>query len=86
MRFGREDADDVGASADLLVEALLGIVGPDLAPDLFGKASECQQIRSGRFEVLDGLGELVGEHVDDPIIGLQWIQRQVGPTPSAAGY
>ena len=29
-----EDADDVGAAADLPVEAFLGVVGPDLAPDL----------------------------------------------------
>ena len=33
-----EDADHVGASADLAVEAFVGVVGPDLPPDLLGKA------------------------------------------------
>jgi len=33
-----EDADDVGAAADFFVEPFLGIVGPDLAPDLLGNA------------------------------------------------
>jgi hypothetical protein len=30
-----EDVDDIGAPPDLLVESLLGGVGPDLALDLF---------------------------------------------------
>ncbi|UQX09962.1 DUF5994 family protein [Candidatus Mycobacterium methanotrophicum] len=38
------------------IEALLGIVGPDLAPDLLGKSGERQQIRAGRVEVLGDLG------------------------------
>jgi hypothetical protein len=29
-----EDVDDVGAATDLTVEAFVGIVGPDLPPDL----------------------------------------------------
>jgi hypothetical protein len=29
-----EDADDVGAAADFFVESFLGVIGPDLAPDL----------------------------------------------------
>ena len=33
-----EDADDVGAAADFAVEAFLGVVGPDLAPEFLGKA------------------------------------------------
>jgi hypothetical protein len=33
-----EGADNIGATADLFVEAFLGVVGPDLAPDLFGNA------------------------------------------------
>src|SRR4051794_35319402 len=32
-----EDADHVGAAADLAVEPLVGVVGPDLAPDLPGE-------------------------------------------------
>jgi hypothetical protein len=37
-----EDPDDVGAAANLLVEPFLGVVGPDLAPDLFGERGERQ--------------------------------------------
>lgn len=47
-----EDTDDVGAPADLLVEPFLGIVGPDLAPDLLGERRERQQIRPCSFEVI----------------------------------
>ena len=46
----------------------LGVVGPDLSPDLFGEGSECQQICAGILEVLGDFGELVGQGVDDPII------------------
>src|SRR6266516_4737535 len=38
-----EDVDDVGAAADFLVEAFLGVVGPDLAPDLAGKAAKASR-------------------------------------------
>jgi hypothetical protein len=41
-----EDTDDVGAPTDLLVESLLGVVRPDLAPDLLGNAVKAS--RSGR--------------------------------------
>ena len=54
-----EDADDVGASADLFVESLLGVVRPDLAPDLLGERGERQQIRPRRFEVIGDKTELV---------------------------
>ena len=63
-----EDTDDVGAPADLFVEPLLGVVGPDLSPDLFGEGGERQQICAGIIEVLGDFGELVGQGVDDPII------------------
>jgi len=36
----REDSDNVGAAADLLVEPFLGIVGPDLPPDLLREPGE----------------------------------------------
>jgi hypothetical protein len=36
----REDPDHVGAPADLLVEALLRVVGPDLALVFLGEACE----------------------------------------------
>ena len=51
-----EDADDVGAAADLLVEPFLGVVGPDLAPDLLWEGGERQQIRPGRFQMISDLG------------------------------
>jgi hypothetical protein len=54
------DGDDVGAPSDFFVESFLGIVGPDLAPDLFGERGERQQIRAGVLEVLGDLGEFVG--------------------------
>ena len=63
-----EDADDIGAPADFLVEPFLGVVRPDLAPDLLGERGERQQVRAGVFEVLCDFGELVGQRVDDPII------------------
>jgi hypothetical protein len=34
-----EDPDDVGAAADLAVEAFVGVVGPDLSPDLLRERS-----------------------------------------------
>jgi hypothetical protein len=58
LRSG-EDADDVGAAADLLVESFLGVVGPDLAPHLLGERGERQQIRPGGLQVIGPLGELV---------------------------
>ena len=54
-----EDADDIGASADLLVEPFLGIVGPDLAPDLLGERGERQQVGSGLLQMVGNLGEFV---------------------------
>ena len=58
-----EDARDGGAPANLLVESLLGVVRPDLAPDLLGKRGERQQIRAGGFEVIGNLGQLVRQRV-----------------------
>ena len=42
----REDAHDIGASPDLLVEALQGVVGPDLLPVGDREAGEGQDIGS----------------------------------------
>ena len=39
---GGEDPDHVGAAEYLPVEALLGVVGPDLPPVLFGEPAESQ--------------------------------------------
>lgn len=53
-----EDPHDVGPAADLLVEAFLGVVGPDLAPDLAGEGGEGQQVLAGLIQVRGGCGEL----------------------------
>lgn len=59
-----EDADDVGAAADLLVQAFLRVV----RPDLLGKRGERQQVRAGLFELVGDLGYLVGQGIDGPVI------------------
>src|SRR5215203_3737931 len=43
----REDPDDVGAAADLLVQPLLRVVAPDLLPVRERERSERQDVRSG---------------------------------------
>lgn len=43
-----EDPDHVGAAADLLVQLLLGVVRPDLPPDLLREGGERQQVRRDR--------------------------------------
>lgn len=64
-------------SVDLLVEPLLGIVGPDL----FGERGECRQLRSCRFQVLGDRGEFGGERVDEgDHIEPQPIRRRVDRT------
>ncbi len=45
-----EDPDDVGAAADLLVQSLLGVIAPDLAPDLVREAGEREQVVAGGVE------------------------------------
>src|ERR1700729_976768 len=42
----REDADDVGAAADLAVEPFLRVAGPDLPPDRPGEGGEGQDVRA----------------------------------------
>ena len=55
-----EDADDVGAAADLAVEAFVGVVRPDLAPDLLGERGEGEDVVAGAVEVVGNRGELLG--------------------------
>ena len=62
-----EDAHDVGAAADLPVEALVGVVGPDLTPDLLGEDSEREDLLAGGLEVGRDLRELVVQAVQDPV-------------------
>ena len=51
-----EDTDDVSAAPDLFVEPLLGVVGPDLAPDLFGERGEREQVGTSCFEMISNFG------------------------------
>jgi hypothetical protein len=46
----REDPDDVGAAADLLVEALERVCGPQLAPVRARERVEGQDVGFGVFE------------------------------------
>ena len=54
----REDPDDVGATADLLVQAFLRVVRPDLAPELTRERGEREQVVAGVVEVFGRVGEL----------------------------
>ena len=47
-----EDLDDVCAALDLAVEALDGVVGPDLGPVLAGEGGERGQVRLGVLQHL----------------------------------
>jgi len=49
-----EDADDVGAAADLFVEPLERVVAPELPPVLLREAGEGEQIGRGLFEQCRG--------------------------------
>jgi len=44
----REDADDIGAAANLPVQPLGGVVGPDLLPDCLDDASESACVKFGK--------------------------------------
>ncbi len=73
-----EDADDVGAAAEFLVEALLGVVGPDLAPVLLGECGEGQDVGPGCLDQGGGLGEAL-ELGDDPgVLGPDVLGRRLG--------
>ena len=61
-----EDPHDVGAAAELSVQAFVGVVRPDLSPHALGEAGEGQDLVTGRVQVgldlgqgLDGVQELV---------------------------
>lgn len=40
-----EDPDDVGTATDLAVEALVGVVRPDLSPDLLREGGDGEDVR-----------------------------------------
>jgi hypothetical protein len=51
-----EDADDISSASDFFVEPFLGVVGPNLASDLFGKRGERQQFRPSVIKMSSGVG------------------------------
>jgi hypothetical protein len=57
-----------GAAPDFFVEPLLGVVGPDLTPDLLGEGGKRQQVAAGRIQVFGHLGQLIGQCVEYSII------------------
>jgi hypothetical protein len=59
-----EDPDDVGAAADLLVQPFLGVVAPDLTPDVAGERGEGQELFTGVVEVIGSVGEPLGQGRD----------------------
>jgi hypothetical protein len=54
-----EDADHIGAPADLLVQPLLRVAAPDLPPDLAGEGGEGQDVLAGVVE-MGGRGRELG--------------------------
>ena len=57
----QEDADDVGAMAELPVQALLRLVRPDHSSSAVGEAGEGQHVTGGVGEELGSGGEPYGE-------------------------
>jgi hypothetical protein len=73
-----EDADDVGAAADLAVEAFERVGRPELAPVVGGKAVEGEDVGLGVFEQGGHLAERpfqVGDGFGEPVARLG---RRVG--------
>ena len=62
-----EDPDDVGAPADLLVQAFLWVVRPHLPPDFVREGGEGEKVIAGVVEVGRGGRLLRGDRVDDPV-------------------
>lgn len=62
-----EDAHDVGTGG-LLVEALLGVVGPDLAQVFLGERRECDELPAGSCRQGPGLREALLEAPEDIVV------------------
>ncbi len=88
-----EDPDDIGAAADLPVEAFLGVIGPDLTPGLLRKYGEREHVGPGGLQMVRDPGQLLLQRVQDPIelgvhgirIGLVVNTVQQGFHPGPAG-
>ncbi len=47
-----EDTHDVGAAADLAIQAFLRVIGPELTPDLLREAGEREHVRPNSLELV----------------------------------
>ena len=63
----REDPDGVGAAADLAVQSLVRIIGPDLLPEPFGEPGEREDVSSRVVEVVVRVRELAVDVVQQPV-------------------
>lgn len=85
----REDADNIGAAANLAVESFGRVVGPDLLPDLFREHGEREDLFWRGLEVGVRAGQVVLERVQDPVepsvhrlrVGLVEHAREERPDP-----
>jgi hypothetical protein len=59
---------DVGTAADLLVEALLGAVEPDLSSVLLREGRESEELLAGPSQEVAGLGEAVLQASEDGVV------------------
>src|SRR5699024_6189343 len=62
-----EDPDHVGTSADLSVQPLGGVVGPDLTPGLLRERGECKYLLPSALQVLSRSGELLPQSVEHAV-------------------
>ena len=62
-----EDPDGVGAAADLAVQSLVRIIGPDLLPEPVGEPGEREDVRPGGIEVAVRVRELAVDVVQQPV-------------------
>ena len=80
-----EDPEDGGAAPDFAVEAFVGVVRPDLTPDLPRDSGEREQVRAGGVEVVLDLGQLGRDGVQEACrTGLGPGRCRAGRRPRAA--
>jgi hypothetical protein len=80
VAVGEDAAHDVGASPDLAVEPLLGVVRPHLTPELAREDRERQHVSAGGIQVRGDLRELALEGVEDPT-SPRWASEVTSATP-----
>lgn len=87
----RESTDDVCPAQDLPIGSLVGVVGPDLPPDLLGERAEVEDVGAGVLEVVsdneqladDGVANVVelGVHHLGVGLGLDRVEQGPGQWP-----